>query len=328
MENQLILKTKEIGIEQETAISLQKTFMPFFQQAEEWKEKAMSINITDENQVQEMQLARESRIALKNIRVEVEKKRKELKEESLRKGKAIDGMANVIKFLVKPIEEHLQKQEDFIKIRKEKKKQERLNKRIALLAPYNVDTEYVDIVNMDDNKFDIFLNNEKTRYDAAKKAERKAEEERIAREKAEAEERERIRIENEKLRKEAEEREKQLEKERKEREKIEAENQKKIEAEQAKRKKIEDELKAKKEAEERAAKEQEEKTKAELAARKKAEHDAKIAPDKEKLHALSVLISEIETPELKTPEGKEIIVNVVRGLNDVCNYIKQEVINL
>ena len=44
----------------------------------------------------------------------LKKVRKELKEESLRKGKAIDGVANIIKFLIEPVEKYLEDQEKFI----------------------------------------------------------------------------------------------------------------------------------------------------------------------------------------------------------------------
>ena len=136
-------KTKEIAIKAiddnlnpEMALSLKNTFMPFFEQAEEWAKKAKEINITDVTQIKEMQLARDTRLNLRTIRINVEKTRKELKEESLRKGKAIDGIANVIKFLIVPIEEHLQEQENFVIIQEEKRKSELKESREKELEQY------------------------------------------------------------------------------------------------------------------------------------------------------------------------------------------------
>jgi hypothetical protein len=42
-----------------------------------------------------------------------------LKEQALREGKAVDGIANVLKALIVPLEEHLDKQERFVEIRAE-----------------------------------------------------------------------------------------------------------------------------------------------------------------------------------------------------------------
>src|ERR1039457_5062030 len=86
-------------------------FAGFFHAAKEWEIKAREIVITDESETSKMKQAREARLALKDIRVNAEKVRVSLKEQSLREGKAIDGVANVIKALIVPIEEYLEKQE-------------------------------------------------------------------------------------------------------------------------------------------------------------------------------------------------------------------------
>jgi hypothetical protein len=180
MNNQLIVKTENIGLSTEVRDDLANTFQPYLEKAEELKQKAMSIKITDINQIEDMQKAREARLTIRNIRIEVEKKRKSLKEESLRKGKAIDGMANVIKYLIGPIEEHLQKQENFAEEIRKQKEKERLDKRLLALAPYEVNTEFIDISGMPDDTFQIFLNNAKEQHEkkvaAEKEAERKRQE--------------------------------------------------------------------------------------------------------------------------------------------------------
>jgi len=50
------------------------------------------------------------------MRIEIEKTRKALKEQSLRKGQAIDSIAKYLTSLVSPIEEYLKQQEDFAEI--------------------------------------------------------------------------------------------------------------------------------------------------------------------------------------------------------------------
>jgi hypothetical protein len=58
-------------------------------------------------------------VALKKVvrmRTSVEKKRKELKADSVRYGKAVDGEARRIRELIEPIEEHLKKQCDIVRL--------------------------------------------------------------------------------------------------------------------------------------------------------------------------------------------------------------------
>lgn len=337
--NELTQQIQISGVENETALSLENIFTPYFQQASEWKEKAEKLVITDASQVKEMQEAREARLALKNIRVAVEKQRVALNEDGLRKTKAINGIANVIKFLIVPIEEHLQKQEDFVKIQEEQRKAQLKEDREKEMAQYEAETTFYDLANMPEETYLNLLTNAKEQYKLKQEVQRKIEEERIAREKAEAEERERVRIENERLRKEAEEREKAIEAERKaqqaelEKQRKEAEEkQKVIEAqlkkEREEREKIEAQRRAE-EAEKRRTEEVERKRKEdEEKARIKAEKDAKLAPDKKKLEALAVTITGIEMPEVNSDEAKIIVKSVIELLNKTSNYIREKSLNL
>jgi len=108
---QLATVTKDLDIDSATA--LRAAFEEMFAQADEWVRRASSIRVTSEDQRHEMNLARESRLALRDIRVKADHTRKRLKEDSLRRGKAVDGIANVLKALIEPIEEHLRVQETF-----------------------------------------------------------------------------------------------------------------------------------------------------------------------------------------------------------------------
>lgn len=137
-----------------------------------WEERAAKIEVTSEEQLSDMEAARELRLQIRQVRIAVEKKRKELKEDALRESKAIDGLGKMIKERIEPIEEHLQAQEDFVKRLEEERERERREKAEELL---------------------------------------RQQEEREAREREEARlaEEKRIREENERLRKESEERARQ-----------------------------------------------------------------------------------------------------------------------
>jgi len=113
VETNLQIMVKESGLDQTKANFILKKFQDYFNIASEWEDKSKTIVVTSEDQKVEMQIARVGRLFLREKRIKIEKSRKELKEQSLREGKAIDGISNVLKSLIEPIEEYLEKQEKF-----------------------------------------------------------------------------------------------------------------------------------------------------------------------------------------------------------------------
>lgn len=283
METQLQLIIKENNLDQTKADYILNNFQNYFQLASEWETKAKSIIVTDEKQEAEMKMARAGRLFLREKRIAIEDARKKLKEQSLREGKAIDGIANVLKALIVPIEEYLEKQEKFVEIKKAEKlealriemERKEEEERIAKEKAEAEERERIKIEN-DRLKKEAEEREKKHREEQAKaEAERKKQEEalRLEREKAEKErqeaERKRLeaeakaRAEQDRIKKEAEEK---LAKERKiaedkrraeqekafaEAEKIRKENEAKILQERKERERIEAELKARKEEEAR-----------------------------------------------------------------------------
>ncbi len=177
VENKLQVMVREAGLEPTKARYIKEKFNDYFDIADEWTIKARAIKVTNANQTGDMAMAREGRLFLKEKRCAIETARKELKEQALREGKAIDGIANVLKALIVPIEDYLDKQEHFVEIQEEAKRE----------------TMRLEV-------------------------EKRIEEERIAKEKADAEALDKARLENEKLKAEAEAREKKIALERKKQE--------------------------------------------------------------------------------------------------------------
>ena len=103
LSNEIVLSLPD-GLAPETARSLSSAFASYFDRADEWRAKALAIVVKDESEVREMKRARETRLALKDIRVSAEKTRKALKADSLRKGKAIDGIYNMLDYAIRPLE--------------------------------------------------------------------------------------------------------------------------------------------------------------------------------------------------------------------------------
>jgi hypothetical protein len=154
-DNELSIVVKESGLETTQATNILKKFNTFFEQAKEWEEKARGLVVKDETEVEKMAQAREARLVLKKIRTDAESVRKEMKEEYIRTGKAIDGVANVIKALIVPIEEHLEKQEKFIENAIKEKADKTKADRIEQMLKY---VEDVSVYNLDGMSDEVFAN--------------------------------------------------------------------------------------------------------------------------------------------------------------------------
>lgn len=330
--NALVKIVETSGLEKTKADFILEKFQDYFKIASEWETKAKMLIVTSETQVTEMKMAREGRLFLKQKRVDIEKARKELKEQSLREGKAIDGIANVLKALIEPVEQYLEEQEKFVEIKEEKIKEDRKQSRVAEIQQLGLEPMLYDLKNMPEENYKALVEGEKLAIQQRKEAELKAEQERIEREK----EQERIRVENEKLKAEAIEKEKQLAKER-----AEAEKQRKDAEEKQRKEKEAFELKAKKEKEaiekkllaEKQAKEKiEAKLKAEAEAKKleekrleKEKQDAQKAPDKEKLLKLAEEINLLIFPEVKSKEAEKVLSDTRELLTKTSLFIKKQV---
>ena len=106
--NQEITKLAENSlIEKSKSDYIIEKFSEFTTIATEWNEKANAILVTDESQKDLMLQAREGRLLLKAKRIEIEKTRKSLKEQSLNEGRLIDSIAKSLTALVEPAEKHL-----------------------------------------------------------------------------------------------------------------------------------------------------------------------------------------------------------------------------
>lgn len=299
-----ILKSEIISPKQSDF--LLENFSRFFEEVSQYENEAKNIIVNDENQIQEMKQARELRLKLKEIRVNADKKRKELKEDYLRGGRAIQGIYNVIESLIAPLEKHLETQEKFVELKKEKEKMELGIKRSSLLSEFVEDTSLYNLPEMSEQGFNELLNASKVAKEQKMKAEKELEEEQQRIIKEREAENERIRIENEKLKADAEKRKKELEKEKEEKAKIEAK------------------LEEKRKADEKLKQEQAEKEAKELADKKSLE----LAPEKEKLNKLAEQIANIELPNLKSEQANLIINQVKELLSKVSIYIIKNTKNL
>ena len=232
MDNKLAVIVRESGLEATKAQILLTKFQNSFALAAEWEAKAKMLVVTNDDQIADMKIARIGRLALRAERITIENTRKDLKAEALREGKAIDGIANVLKALIVPIEEYLDKQEKFIELKAEaeaeaKRLEEEKKAEEDRIAKEKAEAEEQERIRKENKQ--LLIDAEKNR----KEAEEKDKAMQVEREETEAREeqiKEKAKAAQEKLKRESEKklavekakREKAEEKARKEKEKAQA----------------------------------------------------------------------------------------------------------
>ena len=159
---------------------IKEKFQEFTQAVEEWSEKANAIVVTEETQKELMAEAREGRLLLKAKRIEVEKTRKSLKEQSLSEGRLIDSVAKYLTGLIEPAEKHLELQEKFIEIQEQNKRIQLKADRTDLLQPYKdvIDPNSIQLDLITDEAFTTILNGAKFAQDNKKAEALRVEQER------------------------------------------------------------------------------------------------------------------------------------------------------
>ena len=308
MSTQLTTVLSDAGLDQNSNAAILEKFAAFDAQASEWMAKAKTLVVTGADQKDEIKQAREARLALRKIRTEADKTRKELKAESLRYGKAVQGVYNFLEYKIKPIEDHLQSQEDFAKIAEQKRVDALRAERELLVNDLREFVGYGDDFGaMSQIAFDAVLASAKQqRADQIKHNEeaKAAHEAEVLRQ---AEDQRKMRAENERLRSEAQAREAAL---KVERDLVAAEQKAaadaaRIEREAAEiaRRKIANELAAAK----RAQAEQDAKVAALAKAKAEQERKANAAPDKAKLRAFLAGLSCGGDPSLNSVDATEIL---------------------
>lgn len=302
-----------------SADALQDTFTPLFAQAKEWREKASEIKVTNIGQTKAMGDARKARLEIRAVRLEAEKAKTRLKADSLRYGNAVQGAYNMILLLTEPVEKYLQDQEDYGKRMQERMQDEQRQWREIEAGKYlEFFPKSINIGAIADEEFAKLLHYATAQWNEREAEKNRVENERIERERIQAEEREAMRVENDRLRAENErieaERRKEreaIEKERREKqaeiERINRENDERIAAEQAAKAKLEREQQAKELAEKQ-------RIEAERQAKEAAEKAALNASDKVKIETLITEIKRIKIPDFAVKGSKQRVSSLIFDL--------------
>jgi hypothetical protein len=308
----------------------------------DWETQVDSIEVKGIDDLMSINLANAARLNVKKARLSAEKifdaKREEV-QQRMSDFKTEDALwlkaKQIMQIKFKAIEDKAEWKAKYVERYEKEQRELRTENRRLQVQQFASDIDLIEFENMTDEMFNIFISGLEKSHNDKIEAARKAEEERIAKEKAEADERERIRLENERLKLEAIEKEKQMaaerakaEAERKELE-LKAKKEKeladaKLKAEKEANEKLKADIRAKAEAEERAKLEAIAKEEAEREAKKLAEKKAKAAPDKQKLLEFAQFIDSITLPELNSEDGIRILADSKLLLSKVSNFVREK----
>lgn len=329
------------------------------QKLAEIEEKYMPLVINGVDDRDGYKVVHDARMDVKRLRVEVDKRRKALGEDARRYLDDVNSEAKRIIGRLTPVEEHLKSQEDAIAAEKERLKAEAeaaarklLEDRLEQLRQVEATLHPMVVEQWSDEEFATELQKateafaEKRRIAAEAEAARKAEEDRLAKEREELE-----RLKAEAEAKAAEERRLEAEKlaaERAELEKLKAEQEAAAQAERdrlaeeqrkqqeaqaaidAEKRKLDEERIAREAAEKAKLEEQErvawEKAEAEERATREAEAAALVEaqrPDREKLLAVAEAVGEIGVPAVS-----EDLIGLRQMVVDILNNAQQAIRNV
>lgn len=280
-----------------------------------------------------------ARMEVRDMRLEVDRRRKAAKAEALDYTRKCDKVGNLLFDLIEPIETHLNTEEkridaevERLKAAKQKEIDDRLQARVSALTAVGAPFQLSELVQMSDMVFDMVLKTATETWEAKEKLRKEQEAAALAYEAQKA--KEAAEAAEEKKRKDKEEAEAM------------AEEKKKLALQKAEQDKKAAELKAKEDAIER--KEREEKIRQDEAAKAKAkaDQDAKdaaaeedrkakaqaarlaaieaAAPDADKLDAFEKALLAVGLPIMTTDEGKAACFEVADARTRLCNFIHKK----
>ena len=262
--------------------------------------------------------AKRLRLDIAKVRISAEKIRKEQKEEYLRAGKAVDGVSNILKWAVEEKEQKLKDIEDYFANLELTRKRELQASRTEILSAYLQDAEGRNLASMEDDVWEAYIGAKKKEHEDRIAAELQAEQERVAKAKAEADEQVRLQAENARLKIEASELAAKVAanaaKERAAREELEAEFAARELQERAARQKLEDYVAAKVALEEQSQRNAEEKLQGALSANDK---------DKAKAFIADVLALKTAHNNFTSAKHQAMFVEVCGLLDKVAHFVEK-----
>ena len=217
--NELVEIAKNVNVEKRTEV--QNVLNSVFAGVAKMREQLDLVEVTSENDKVNMKLANTIRLGIRQVRINAERifdeKRSEVQELMI-SYKTLDQLwlkgKQVTQIMTKELEANAKwKEETKIRFDLEAKELE-TQQRIIEVLKFDSEINRVEFEKMSSDSFDIFLSGVEAKFNKRIEEEKRIESERLAKIKADEDERLRIKAENEKLRKEAEEKALELKAER------------------------------------------------------------------------------------------------------------------
>lgn len=190
------------GVNRDSALQVQGAFVELFSKADALVRQGEKIVVTDHRQRALMDEARRVRLQLRAVRCEGDRVRKALKEDSLKRGRAIDGVGNVLSGYIERTEAYLLEQEQFAERHEAKRVAELAEARAKLVQPYADvfagGTGAFNLGDMGEEQFQVYLTGLRLQHEQKIEQARLAEAARLAQiEQARKDQEERTRLQAE-----------------------------------------------------------------------------------------------------------------------------------
>lgn len=134
-------------------IAIRNHFADFLEQIEPWETEALSIVITDESDTKGMKRARAIRLDLKKIRIEIDKRRKEIQANERLKVDTTNMIARFARETIEGLEKHCEDQEKYAEIQEGRRRDALRQERIARLSEFG-DVNVPNLAVMTDQQFE------------------------------------------------------------------------------------------------------------------------------------------------------------------------------
>lgn len=116
--------------------NITEQFIPYLDELNQLKDQVLDIRVTSIEQVDEMKAAKQARLLLRKIRTSADKTRKDLKEDSLKYGRAVQEVYNAIEGQITPLEDYLREQEEYVERMEAERISKMVRERQAQIAQY------------------------------------------------------------------------------------------------------------------------------------------------------------------------------------------------
>jgi len=327
------IDAKEYGISSTIAKDIESQFKPMLDKMVVLEQEYNEIVNLDLNDPSTAKKAKEVRLKYVKVRTGTEEIHKKQKDYYLNGGRFVDGWKNAQKFASQDKESKLLEIENHLAIQEKLRIEKLQNERAELVREYVEDTTVIKLGEMEEDVFQAYLTAKKQNHADMIEAERKAERDRIAKEKADKLEQERKDKELAELRKEADVKEKALAAERQKlkdaqdkllKEREEAAAKLKLEQQKAEKIRLDGLAKIK---EEREAKEREER----IAEDKRLKEEQEQKAEALRLQSLPIktkLIGWVDSFELPETDDHEIATEIKLKFDGFKNWALQQISKL